>query len=152
MVELATFSEGDTLIRTRVDLQLTGIASALGSGFPTQWGQAQVEVALLWDQGAGGPPAPPGYFHTSLYPWIWAQQMSFENMTFMPSVSGVPASVAFTNTAESRSIDCHSERLTSPGNSGALWLVLDAQYPAPAADISFLTFNFGYSALIKLAP
>lgn len=151
VVQLASFDAGDTLMRTRIDLQFTGATETFGSPFPTQWSQFQVVVALLWDQAPGGPEAPPGYFDTALFPWIWAQQVTWQTDCITTVVEGNPTSTSFINTAESRSIDCHSERLTSPDNLGALWLVADIQYVADAAGVQINDLSFGYSVLVKNA-
>lgn len=154
VVSLATFSEGDTLVRSRLDLQITGSSNPQSTRFPTDWQSVQVEVALLWTEGPEGGDAPPGYFDTALFPWIWAQQVSFENIVLYQD-QALPESNygVYINTAESRSIDCKSERLTSAGNSSTLWLVLDMQVVQPEWNTYFGldSFSVGWSVMSMLA-
>lgn len=150
---MATFSEGETLIRTRVDLQIVGNSNPLSTRFTSDWQSVQVEVAMCWDQGAGGGTEPPGYFDSVFFPWVWAQQVSFQldSLIIEPYTPYLNAST-YTNTAESRSIDCHSERLTGAGNTSTLWFVLDVQVVQPEWNTYFQldSFSAGWSVMSML--
>lgn len=150
---MATFSEGETLIRTRVDLQMTGQSNPLSTRFPTDWQSVQVVIALCWDQGGGGGEEPPGYFDSVFFPWIWVQQCSFTNIVLYQDQSLPEDNYGvWTNTAESRSIDCHSERLTGAGNTSTLWGVLDVQVVQPEWNTywSMDSFSAGWSVMSML--
>lgn len=154
VIPLGIFNEGDTLIRTRIDMQLLGLCIGTSVRYPVDYEAMQVVVALLWDEGSGGGEEPPGYFDTALFPWIWVQLCTFENTAIVPNVSDPTMSYSYyTNTAESRSIDCHSQRLTSPGNSSNLWLVLDSQVGMGdwAGSWYIETFSAAWSVGSKLA-
>lgn len=153
VVPLASFVGGETLMRTRLDLQLTGISSVASTRFPTDWEGVQIEAALCWDQGPGGGDEPPGYFDTGLFPWIWAQQVSFQTDCLVPDTETPSLTYAtYINTAESRGIDCHSARATDPENVSTLWFVLDVQTVQPdwAATQFIDAFSMGYSVMSKL--
>jgi len=154
IVPLAGFGPGETLIRTRLDIQLVGAINAAGTHFPSPWEGVQVEIALLWDSAVGTyPDPPPGYFDTSLYPWIWAQQVSWQTDSLIADTSGAVQTYAlFTNTVESRSIDCHSARATPDDSYSSLFLVVDFQVVNPDYSPYFFlsTMTAGWSVMSKL--
>jgi hypothetical protein len=152
VIPLATFVAGETLIRSRLDLEVTGFCNSDSAFFPNNWSQYQVEAALLWDEGDDGGDEPPGYFDTALFPWIWAQQLSFQTdslvqQPFTPYITYA----TYINTGEGRSIDCHSQRVTSAGSSSTLWFVLDAQVAGDPDPYFYLTaLSVGWSVMSKL--
>jgi len=148
---LRDFSEGETLARTRIDLQMISLAISTGGGlYPVNFIGWNTVIALLWEQGSGGVPSPPtGYFGFEGYPWIWAQNVSWETDSFVKGSSGIPDTFYGRNTAESRSIDCRSQRLCQPGNGAGLWLIIDTvQNGGPDGDgFNISDLNYGASVL-----
>lgn len=153
VVPLAAFDPGETLMRTRLDIQLVGYTQATDDHFPHSWEGVQTEIALVWAQAPGGyPDPPPGYFDTALYPWIWAQQVSWETDVYIPAPDAGGGYCFFHNTVESRSIDCHSARATDPDSYSMLWLVVDYQIVNPFYETEFQieSFTAGWSVMSKL--
>ena len=152
VIPLAFFGPGETLVRSRLDLEVTGYTDPASGFFPNNWSQYQVVAALCWDQGSDGGDEPPGYFDSALFPWIWVQQLSFQTDSLIQQPFPPYTTYAtYINTAEGRSIDCHSQRATSAENTSTLWLVLDAQQAGAPDPYFFLTaFSVGWSVMSKL--
>lgn len=125
---LRDFTAGETLARTRLNVQLLSSADNDGMGFYPNpaWGW-NIVIALYWAQGVGGvPAAPTGYFSVLSNNWIWVQNVAWQADVFVPVNGAFPERQYSLNTAESRSIDCKAQRLTAAGNGAGLWLVIDA--------------------------
>jgi hypothetical protein len=153
VIQLQDFAEGETLMRTRLEMQVMGYTALDDSNYPVCWEGAQVVAALLWDQAEGGDPeAPPGYFDTALFPWIWVQQVNFQSDIRVTDPVAMTDYTIYRNTALSESIDCHSMRATSPGNSSALFFVIDSQTVDPvwADSFNLSSIRITWSVMSKL--
>lgn len=123
---IAEFESGETLTRSRLDLDARGaVASPTGdTPFPDGMYGSQMVAALAFDQDASLPVGPGGFFGYTA-DWIWVQQVSFANGPIWADTESSSYLATQYNTASSQVIDSHAQRAVIPGNVGGLWLVLD---------------------------
>lgn len=122
---IAEFEGGETLTRSRLDVDCRGsISSTLSdTPFPDGMYGSQMVVALAFDQDASLPVGPGGFFDYDA-DWVWVQQVSFASNGPWTSPSTGDFVVQW-NTPSSQVIDSHAQRAVLPGNAGGLWLVFD---------------------------
>lgn len=152
VLNLGSFTEGQTLTRTRLELQLANFwGSGLGAVVMAPYMAVQTVVALAFSQDTGGGAPPAGYFDVEA-DWIWVQQINWYNWPILidPTVSGWTN--GYQNTAESESIDSHSQRLVAPGNGGTLYAVFDAYNFNPDLSDGFQYYIQLSSSVLTLEP
>jgi len=145
VVDVADLNPGETLVRTRIDLQLQGYDDndQDPDGYPFPWLQSQMVAALCWSTTEG----PPGYYDTALFDWIWVRQVAFEATPFLLPPDYDTQAIIYQNTAETRVVDTHSMRKTDPVGGGSLYLVLDWAPTIPALN-EFLTPDLSWVARV----
>jgi hypothetical protein len=124
VLNVVDLSAGDTLMRSRVDLQIaTPVSSAFGGvSYGAPWDPAQYVAALCWS--TEGPPT--GYYEEVFADWIFVQQISFESFTWnLPDIDGNLQGYGYVrNSIETRTLDSKAQRVAPEG--GSVYLVLDA--------------------------
>lgn len=136
VLEVANFAPGDTLVRTRIDLQIQGsdFYDQDLDGYPNPGEGAFVVAAVCWSTGA----VPTGFYDSLDNDWLYVRLQNFDFTMYWEPVDLQSQYSVYVNSLECRNIDTHSMRKTDPGTGGSLYLVLDWNPPIPADAAGFL--------------
>lgn len=148
VLNLGSFTEGQTLARMHVDLSCVGDwYNGEGAVFEGPYEFVQTVIAFAFQQDPEGGVAPGGFFGGYDANWIMIRQIAWYNW---PVIFADPTYVAyqsgFQNTTSTEAIDDKGQRLVLPGNGGTLYAVLDSYNINPDRSI-----GFGYNYQLNTA-
>jgi hypothetical protein len=135
VLEVANLEPGDTLVRTRIDLQInqTDFYDQDILGYPDPGQGALVVAAVGWSTGA----VPTGFFDSLDNDWLYVRQQNFDFTMYWEPVDLQSQYSVYVNSQECRNIDTHSMRKTDPVAGGSVYLVLDWAPPVPEEAAGF---------------
>ncbi len=150
---LQSFTEGETLQRTRLNLQLANLwPNADSATITAPYLFCQTVCAVCWSHDGGGGAPPSGYFGVDA-DWVWVEQISWYNYPFIPiTPDDATYIIGYQNTTSSEVIDSKSQRLVPPGEGASLYAVFDSYVINPSVIGGFFYYIQLHSFVVTMVP
>ena len=153
VLALQSFSEGETLQRARLNLQLCNFwPNGSSAATMAPFAFLQTVCALCWSHDGGGGAPPAGYFAVDA-DWVWVEQISWYNWPYMPLTPDDSSYIiGYQNTTSSEHIDTKAQRLVPPGEGATLYAVFDTFVINESFSPGFFYYIQLHSFVVTMLP